>query len=506
MRAISRNLSASASSTVTTCQSGQRTRTRSATSTRRRRAIETLLLLGLWGAAGAGCSRTPTPTSSTAPIDDPALLAPAEGASKLVESAEKPVAVRNEATPTDAAQQMTQQWLQFDGDHEMWLRSSPLKTGEPAEFQALWTNHATGDALPVTRMTVLPSCGKKRSIRAKETATPGRFRWQFTPEPGCALVVRAFTAAGASSVRVTLAQSTPIASRVGFSMSKTTQWETNVRTAPVSERWLRRATRAAVTVEAGQGAETVFTAPAAGRIGRPIGPWPRAHVQSPAGRELLTLALTVSRTRRGLPSAWLPQNQARRDLDSAVSSLVLHAPHIGTVARVMVHPGQRVTKGAPVLVIVDDRDLALRVSMSPAERLQLGAKPQLLLLPDREAVVAVSMAQMRRDPEQPGHILIPLRSPRRRWRVGERVPAAIEGGKPANRVAVPAAAVLRAGAETYVFVQRAGARFERRVVTLAFWSGDAWAVSSGVIKGERVVVGGIDAVRQAQSNERARKP
>ena len=429
----------------------------------------------------------------------------------------EPTGERHIAPTLLIAPSWAREWTEYSGDHELWLRSEALVAGRFATMEARWTDHRLGEPLPAARITVLMTCAPRGPIRVDNDGTNHDFRWRWRPEHAgpCELLVRAFTATKSSEARIVIsvapasspspgqAAATPT---IGFGMVKQAQWRAGVRTVRVSRRWLRAASPTTVAVLPSARGDAQLTAPAAGRVGRAeSGVWPRQHTQIARDVELLTLALTRPRPLRGLPSHWLPTDQGRHDIDTPIGHLRLRSPVSGGVGRVAVHPGQVVAAGDALLTVFDETTLVLRVAWSPRERAAHSLRPQLLLLPDRETAIAVPMAEMHADTTTPGHLLIPLHNPTRRWRVGERVAAAIEAGPSREAVAVPAAAVLSAGDERYVFVQLGGQRFERRELKLGIWSGDAWAVLDGVRDGDRVVVGGIDAVRQAQSDARARR-
>jgi HlyD family secretion protein len=65
-------------------------------------------------------------------------------------------------------------------------------------------------------------------------------------------------------------------------------------------------------------------------------------------------------------------------------------------------------------------------------------------------------------------------------------------------VSVPSAAVVTSGRDTTVWVVSAGGRAERRVVRLGAQGDTVVQVASGLREGERIVVRGVDAVRQGE--------
>ncbi|MCO4764463.1 MAG: hypothetical protein KC502_23330, partial [Myxococcales bacterium] len=260
-----------------------------------------------------------------------------------------------------------QRWASSQTRHvdqdELWLQHERFQKGRRARGRTMWTDHKRGEALPASRMTILASCEPTLRIRANEAGQPGVFVWHWAPKAAgpCRLTFRAFTPQRHVEMTVDIVVAAKISANpsgplakpnsrqeVGFSMDKPAQWLAHVRTAGVTRRLLRQAHRVNVTVEPGPHSRLQILAPAAGTIGRPTtATWPSAHVQVQRGKPLVTLALNTPRPLRGLPTAWLPTDRSRRDLDSPVASLTLRSPGLMTVSGVSVHPGQRVAARAP---------------------------------------------------------------------------------------------------------------------------------------------------------------
>ncbi len=393
-------------------------------------------------------------------------------------------------------------WTRHRGATELSLHASALVPGRLAQWDARWTDHRRGEPLDTSHLSVTEACaGTPPRPRRLAERGPGRYGWRWTPRTGCKLTLRAFTPEGSVAMTVALSDA-PDDPSAGFALSKAAQWQAQVRVAPVGRRLLRAALETEAVVHAAPDAQRPLRAPAAGRVARvDAGPWPRAQLQVRKGQPLLRLVLDARRALEGLPEPWLPQDASRRDRQGLRAVLTAHSPALGRVSKVAVHPGQRLRSGHLLLTVVDETRLTLQVRLPPQELKTMGDKLQLLLLPEHERAVVVPMGAAVADAN--GDLTVPYRSPRRRWRHGERVPAAVEFGPAQDVVAVPTAAVLAAGAQRYVFVQRAGERFERRVVTLGAWSGDAYPVRAGLVAGEHVVVSGFDRVREALAAARS---
>jgi len=66
----------------------------------------------------------------------------------------------------------------------------------------------------------------------------------------------------------------------------------------------------------------------------------------------------------------------------------------------------------------------------------------------------------------------------------------VQAGRKVDALTVPSEAIVRSGAQTQVFVQRATGRFEPRIVTLGVAANGRVQILSGVDEGEQVVTSG----------------
>ena len=67
-----------------------------------------------------------------------------------------------------------------------------------------------------------------------------------------------------------------------------------------------------------------------------------------------------------------------------------------------------------------------------------------------------------------------------------------------NVIAVPATAVIQNGSETFVFVQTAPGKYERRDVTLADTEPNTDDIAQGLNDGDKVVSQGAELLREAE--------
>lgn len=69
-----------------------------------------------------------------------------------------------------------------------------------------------------------------------------------------------------------------------------------------------------------------------------------------------------------------------------------------------------------------------------------------------------------------------------------------------NAIVVPSTAVIRNGNETFVFVETAPGKYERRSITLGNTQADSDEITQGLSDGEKVVISGAEFLRQAEDH------
>lgn len=123
------------------------------------------------------------------------------------------------------------------------------------------------------------------------------------------------------------------------------------------------------------------------------------------------------------------------------------------------------------------------LSLQPPERFVL---EDVTIYPDAETALA------KQSPAETGLISYAKESS---WAADfATAPAGLASFGPAHAVVVPAAALVREGERTRVYVQHTPERFELRSVTTGRAAGDLVEIATGLREGERIVVVGADKI------------
>jgi len=181
--------------------------------------------------------------------------------------------------------------------------------------------------------------------------------------------------------------------------------------------------------------------------------------------------------------------------ESAADRAVVRAPFNGVIARRMHNPGDLVeaTASDPVLRLVDPRrvELTASIAIGDVPRLMVGAAARVTATPEgvpettlkvvsRPAAVELGTASV---PVRLAFVM-PTNLP-----VGSPAQVDIDAEEHRGVVLVPAAAIVREGAETAVFVA-ADNKAQRRAVTVGITDHEHAEVRSGVKAGELVITRG----------------
>lgn len=183
---------------------------------------------------------------------------------------------------------------------------------------------------------------------------------------------------------------------------------------------------------------------------------------------------------------------ALRAAETTVARATVRAPFAGVIARRMHNPGDVVEAVAadPVLRLVDPRrlEVAASVSIGDVGRVMVGAAAHLAGGTDAALKVVSRPAAV-----EQGTASVPVRlafaSPANPLPVGTPVQVDIAAEEHAGVVLVPAAAIVREGEGTFVFVAN-GDKAERRPVMLGITDGTHAEVTAGIRTGDRVIVDG----------------
>lgn len=206
----------------------------------------------------------------------------------------------------------------------------------------------------------------------------------------------------------------------------------------------------------------------------------------------------VEDSNRAVADAEAALAQARASLASSealANRAIVRASFDGVIARRLHNPGDLVepTVSDPVLRVVDPRRLEVLASVpvTDATRVEVGASARLVGVETHGAVADLKVASGPAEVE-PGTAAVPVR-------LRFAGPADLPAGTPVqvdigaelhrNVVLVPAAAVVREGEETFVFVADNG-KAQRRAVQIGIAEETRVEIVSGVKAGETVIVEG----------------
>ncbi|MBI4886220.1 MAG: efflux RND transporter periplasmic adaptor subunit [Acidobacteria bacterium] len=206
----------------------------------------------------------------------------------------------------------------------------------------------------------------------------------------------------------------------------------------------------------------------------------------------------VEDTTRAQADADAAQAQAQASLEAAraaASRAVVRATFDGVIAKRFHNPGDIVeaAAGDPVLRVVDPGriEVVASIPLGDASRVVMGASARLA--PARAGGGAAALRVVSRPTAvEPGTATVPIRlafAGRAGLVVATPVEVDIEAERHEHVVLVPAAALVREGEETAVFVA-AGDKAERRAVTIGLTDGMHVEIVSGIKAGESVIVDG----------------
>ena len=183
------------------------------------------------------------------------------------------------------------------------------------------------------------------------------------------------------------------------------------------------------------------------------------------------------------------------DPEKQDSVVTLRAPEAGEVVEISVAPGEyRSDTAAPVLTIADLAKVWVVASVpeSVVGHVESGQPVTVTLAayPERQFEGRVTRISAALDPEtRTGRVIAQLDNPQRLLR--PEMFARVRYRGPARQVVtVPIGAVVRDRGPTSVFLERERGQFERRDVSLGPRHSDAVVVTTGLSRGDRVVIDG----------------
>lgn len=188
--------------------------------------------------------------------------------------------------------------------------------------------------------------------------------------------------------------------------------------------------------------------------------------------------------------------------------IVLEAPLGGIVVSVGAMPGQAVAAGQRLMTIVDPSVVWLKADLFEKDHYRMGdprgaeisvpGTGTPIRIPDGELKVLSGGTMFERS-SMTIPVIFEVNNHGGLLKIGQVVQMEIFTGGEKDVVAVPEKSIVDEDYARYVFVQRGGETFEKRVVTTGARSGGLVEIVSGLEAGERVVTRGAYSVKLASS-------
>ena len=181
-------------------------------------------------------------------------------------------------------------------------------------------------------------------------------------------------------------------------------------------------------------------------------------------------------------------------------ALVLRARMAGTVAEVLVRPGQRVPAAEALVRIADSSKLWLDIQVPVARQAQLPLRGAVITVVGRDAAATPASLGGRVGDDQTLTLRAEVTRGVKLLRVGEfvqvRVPFGLGVAGGSTAFAVPIVALARDGEKAHVFV-RSAKGFIAKPVTVLASAGDAVQVSGDLAAGQEIAISSVIALRAA---------
>ncbi|MCB9738188.1 MAG: hypothetical protein H6747_02900 [Deltaproteobacteria bacterium] len=455
------------------------------------------LLLAVAAVSLVGCgrsgeaSRKPLPP----PVDPAAHALAAPPAAEAI-AAPPTQAPGAEAAPTPSAPP-TVEYLVHDRGQQVWLRI----WRHPDQDAVVAVGWSFGEPLrgAVGPLTLRGACqDERREIAIAAAAGDGLFHGALPLGASPCLLTLRVPDVGSHVVAMPLTPSRLQPAKDAFRVALADQRAGDVRCEPAAQVPLRRGDEVEVEV-VGAGNEAVI-APVEGRIGRGDGAFPRLLGTIGPEHAAMTLVPKTPPARDKVALPWRPVGPA----DAPTAILALQPATPWQLSALDVAIGARVRAGDRIAELAQKDALAVRLPLQARELPRLGLRPdgssegaavdlvlrdetRRPLLVEARLVPALSetFALMARLPS--GHGLT----------LGQRVRALLRHGPAHPTRSVRASAVVRRGAERWVFLQVGGEAFVRRDVVLGADGGDRIELLEGPEADACVVVSGHDVVEAA---------
>ncbi len=275
-----------------------------------------------------------------------------------------------------------------------------------------------------------------------------------------------------------------------------------IRWQPAQPAELRQAEAVELDVIAAEGRSVTLSAPFAGKLGRAKLGWPRAGAALGPTDVALLLWAEAPVPRHAVLAPWRPQPIEGGGADLRVLELV---PGDRWVEAVLAAPGARVVVGTPLLRVLADGDLEVRLRLSAGDLRRLGdLNGADLLLPESERGPLVLTP--RQDRMAGGATLraaLPLGAagPRGGW-PGDRRAAFLRYGQAERVLAIPREACVSRGVESFIWRRDRSGAYWRTEVVFGRDGGDRVAVERGLDAGDAVVTEGHALVEAAWARHR----
>jgi RND family efflux transporter MFP subunit len=210
--------------------------------------------------------------------------------------------------------------------------------------------------------------------------------------------------------------------------------------------------------------------------------------------------LDARSTREKTVALRIPQGEAKIEILKAdISKKTVTAPFAGQIVTEHTELGEWITRGGPVVTLVDISSLLVRVNV-PERHVRFLEETDTVKLWVRAAggkpfvgkVVSISDAG---DPTSNTFTVRVEVARRGELRAGMSARVEIPAGEPQKALVVSKDAILLRGTKSFVFVMGEGGRAERRDVETGRSSGSLFAVLQGVRAGEQVVVKGNERIQ-----------
>ena len=269
---------------------------------------------------------------------------------------------------------------------------------------------------------------------------------------------------------------------------------------------VRPAEAVEVEVIAAEGRSVTLAAPFAGRLGRAELGWPRVGTALGSGDVAMRLLLEEPAARHTVSAPWRPRPIGGGGADLSVLELL---PGRRWIEAVVVAPGARVPAGTPLLRVLGDDDLEVRLRLSAGDLQRLSdLKDADLLVPDtRHGPLVLTPRLDRMGDGATLRAPLPAGSagPGGGW-PGDRRAAFLRHGASERVLAVPRAASVRRGVESFVWRRDGSGAFWRTEVVFGRDGGDRLAVERGLEAGDQVVTEGHALIEAAWARHRGGAP